>query len=47
MYGVSEKPMMNVLKHLKEKYGSVMGYVRNILKISDEDIEILKEKYLI
>ena len=47
MDGVSEKPIKNVLAHLKEKYGSVMGYVRNILKISDEDIEILKEKYLI
>ena len=46
MDGVSEKPMKKVLAYLKEKYGSVMGYIK-FLGISDEEIEILKEKYLI
>ena len=46
MDGVSEIPMKNVLAHIKRKYGSVMGYIR-FLGISDEEIEILKEKYLI
>ena len=47
MDGVSERPMKNVLAHIKKKYGSVMGYIKNVLGVSDEDIEILKEKYLI
>ena len=46
MDGVSEIPMKNVLAHLKEKYGSVKGYIK-FLGISDKEIEILKEKYLI
>ena len=46
MDGVSEIPMKNVLAHIKKKYGSVMGYIR-FLGISDEEIEILREKYLI
>ena len=47
MNGVSEKPMINVIKHLKEKYNSVMGYINDILGISDKDIDALKEKFLI
>ena len=47
MDGVSEKPMINVIKHLKEKYNSVMGYINDILGISDKDIDALKEKFLI
>ena len=46
MDGVSEIPMKKALAHLKEKYGSVMGYIK-FLGISDKEIEILKEKYLI
>ena len=46
MDGVSEIPMKKALAHLKEKYGSVKGYIK-FLGISDEEIEILKEKYLI
>ena len=46
MDGVSEKSMKNVLAYIKRKYGSVMGYI-NFLGISDKEIEILKEKYLI
>jgi len=46
MDGVSEIPMKNALAHLKEKYGSVKGYIK-FLRISDKEIEILKEKYLI
>ncbi len=47
MDGVSEKPMINVIKHLKEKYKSVMGYINDILGISNREIDILKEKFLI
>ena len=39
-------PLKKALAHLKEKYGSVMGYIK-FLGISDKEIEILKEKYSI
>ena len=47
MDGVSEKPMLNSLRHLKENYGSIMGYINNILEISDKEIEFLREKFLV
>ena len=47
MDGVSEKPMINVIKHLKEKYRSINGFINDILGISDREINILKEKFLI
>ena len=37
--------MENVIAFLKEKYGSVLGYIRSELNISEVDIELLKEKY--
>ncbi len=46
MDGVSEKPMKNVLKHMKEQYGSVRGYITDVLGITDDDIQNLQEKFL-
>ncbi len=39
--------MENAIAFLKEKYGSVLGYIRAELNISEEEIAILKEKYTI
>ena len=44
--GVYEKFMTIALDHLKENYGSVMGYIKSALVISDSDISELKHKYL-
>lgn len=45
--GVSEKSMLSVLEHLKQKYGSVLEYIIHILGISRQEIDMLKEKFLI
>lgn len=45
--GVDERFMRNALAYLKESYGSVMGYIRDALHVSQEDIDSLKEKYLL
>lgn len=37
--------MENAIAFLKEKYGSVVGYIHSELNISDGDIQLLKEKY--
>ena len=42
---VDRRFMENAIAYLKEKYGSVVGYIRSELNISDIEIEILKEKY--
>lgn len=42
---VDRRFMENAIKFLKEKYGSVLGYISSELDISDEDIGLLKEKY--
>lgn len=44
---VDERFMRKVLEQLKQKYGSVMGYIQDELNINQEEIELLKEKYLI
>lgn len=44
--GVHERYMTIALDHLKTKYGSVMGYIKNALLLTDEDIEALQSKYL-
>ena len=35
-----------VTEEIKEKYGSVVEYCKQVLGITDEDIKILKDKYL-
>lgn len=43
---VDERFMRNALAWMKKEYGSVLGYIRDGLKISQAEINILKEKYL-
>lgn len=43
---VDERFMRNALEYLKKEYGSVRGYIRDGLNISQEEIGSLKEKYL-
>ena len=33
-------------KLLDEHYGGIDNYIRNYLKISDEDIKVLRDRYL-
>ena len=42
---VSERSMRGALAYLKKEYGSVPGYIRDGLHISQAEIEKLKEKY--
>lgn len=44
---VGERFMRNALAYLKNEYGSANGYIRDGLNISQSEIEILKEKYLV
>ncbi len=43
---VDERFMRTALEHLKNNYGSAVGYIKDGLKISDGEIAVLKEKYL-
>ena len=43
---VDERFMCNALAWMKKEYGSVPGYIRDGLHISQTEIEKLKEKYL-
>ena len=44
---ISERTMRNTIAYLKKEYGSVVGYIRDGLKINQKEIDLLKEKYLI
>jgi len=43
---VDERFMRNAINYLKHKYGSVVGYIRDGLKIDQKEIDLLKEKFL-
>ena len=43
---VDERFMRNVIAYLKQEYGSVIGYIRDGLHITQAEINSLKEKYL-
>ncbi len=43
---VDEETMQRGLDYMKREYGSIMGYVRDALHISDGQIAALKEKFL-
>ena len=43
---ISERSMRAAIAYLKKEYGSVLGYIRDGLDISQEEIESLKDKYL-
>lgn len=34
------------MDRIKEKYGSIVGYCKEVLDVTDEDIELMKKKYL-
>lgn len=44
--GVNESFMRNAISHLKSNYGSVNGYIREVLGVNDNDIKDLKKLYL-
>ena len=44
---VDECFMRNAIAYLKQEYGSVIGYIRDGLGISNENLNSLKEKYLL
>ena len=43
---VDERFMRNAIAYLKHEYGSVIGYIRDGLDISNKELNSLKEKYL-
>lgn len=43
---VSPELMNNALNYIKSNYGSVMNYINNELGINDEQINLLREKFL-
>lgn len=45
--GVDESFILNAIAFLKMEYGSVVGYIHKGLNISKEEIDSLKEKYLV
>ena len=44
--GVSRKNMDKAMDFIVSEYGSVMDYIRNVIGITDEEIETIQEKYL-
>ena len=44
---VDESFMRSAMEHLKKEYGSVAGYIRDVLNINQDEINSLKEKYLV
>lgn len=44
--GVNETLMINALDYLKQTYGSVMGYIKEVLHVQEEEIILLKARYL-
>ena len=44
---VFESTMTSVIAHLKEKYGSVKDFIINELGVSNTEIEMLKNKFLV
>lgn len=44
---VSESYLRTAIAYLKAQYGSVMGYIRDGLQLSEEDINSTREKYLV
>ena len=44
---VNERFMRSVIAYLKQKYGSVIGYILDGLDIKQAEIDSLKEKYLL
>ena len=45
--GVKKEYLQGIIEELKEKYGSVTAYCKKELGVTDEDVFILKSKYLV
>lgn len=45
--GVNGRYMENALEYLKREYGSVIRYIKTELGISEDNMEVLRNKYLI
>ena len=43
---VSARFLMDAVNEIKEKYGSVVNYCKQELGVTDEDIALMKAKYL-
>lgn len=49
LYGLmrtKEEYLMGVIEALKRRYGGVVEYCKQVLGVTDEDVSLLKEKYL-
>ena len=46
MMACKSKYLIGAMSALKEQYGSITEYCKQVLGVTDEDIEILKKKYL-
>ncbi len=46
MMASKRKYMIETLKEVKKRYGSVIGYCKSVLDVTDEDVDLLKSKYL-
>lgn len=43
---VSEKTMLNAISFLESKYGSITGYITSGLKVPEDDIKKLRDRFL-
>lgn len=46
MMAAKPRYLLDSINEMKEKYGSVVGYCKAELGVTDEDIELMKRKYL-
>ncbi|MCQ2554697.1 MAG: tyrosine-protein phosphatase [Clostridia bacterium] len=46
MIGVSREYMKEVVDYMNREYGSIAGYVKSVLKVSEDEISALKSYYL-
>lgn len=46
LVGVNRSYMEAALDYIDEQYGDVNGYLKNALKLTDDDIKALQDKYL-
>ena len=46
MVGVAEESFDNAIENINKNYGGMTSYIRNQIKLTQEDIELFKEYYL-
>lgn len=47
MMRLKREYLETVIEEMKARYGGIVGYCKQVLGITDEDIKLLKEKYLV